>query len=300
MTPGRWLAPVLLALPGCAEVLDIPEDPAVVAPGPWHCLEQPALPPIPAASTATVQVAACDLLSNCATPVTGLRARLCERADATCDSPLATDIVDSSGLLSFTVPTPADGFAGYLQIDSATELCTNPSLGDFGPALCALAPGCDPAAPDDACRVPLYARSLLFFDPPVFNDTTQPISLPLVPSTGMSTLAAAAHAGGLDLSTGSLFVTALDCDGRRAAGVSYRIDRDQDRVTPLYLVNAAASDAALETDDSGLGGFWGVPPGVINVTGNDPDSHPVGALAAFTAALTVSYGFLAPPLAASP
>ena len=300
MTPSWRLGPLWVALAGCAHVLDIPDDPELVATGPWRCLGEPQPTPVPAASSALVEVIACDLVTKCKTRVTGLSARLCARPDTDCDSPLSVDIVDEGGLLSFTVPTPLVGFDGYLEVTSASELCTNPSLGELGPVLCGLSPACDTEAPDAACEVPLYARALLFFNPPIVSDTSEPLSLPLLPSTAIPTLAAAAHAGAPDPTAGHLFITALDCDSEPAAGVSYRIDRDQDRVTPLYPAEAVPNDTAVETDGSGIGGFLGVPAGLVRVTGNNAELREIGAISAFAAPSTVSYTFLAPGAAASP
>jgi len=320
MTPRWRLGLVWGALAGCADVLDIPDDPELVESGPWRCLGQPEAAPAPASSSAQVQVAACDFLSeSCQTPVTGLRARLCpSNVDVDCAEPLAVDIVDQGGLLSFSVPTGPGGFDGYLEVESATEMCTNPSLGAQGAVLCGLSPECDPQAPSQACEVPLYARALLFFNPPVFNDTTRPIPLPLLPSAAMPSLSAAAHETPLDRTTGALFITALDCDGEPAAGVTYRIDRDEDRAAQLYVARGDPTDAVSRTDGSGLGGFVGVPPGIVGVQGSIADARTggntaegtrqdtreereetaervaIGALQTFTQPLTMSYAFLSP------
>lgn len=308
MTPRWRLGLMWGALAGCADVLDIPDDPELVASGPWRCLGQPESARAATSGSARVQVAACDFESeSCGTPVTGLRARLCpSNVDVDCAEPLSVAIMDQGGLLSFSVPTSPEGFDGYLEVESATELCTNPSLGPQGAVLCGLLPECDPAAPSQACEVPLFARALLFFNPPIFNDTTRPIPLPLVPSVAMPALSAAAHEATLDRTTGNLFITALDCDGEPAAGVTYRIDRDEDRAAQLYLADGDPTGAASSTDGTGLGGFVGVPPGIVGVQGSidaggsSQDIHAevaVGALETFTQPLTMSYAFLSPAAA---
>ena len=82
----RWwlLAAALAATPGlpaCSQVLDIPDDPRVVATGPWRCLNQ--LPVAPAASgpLASVRVQACNFITNCTTMASGLTAKLCDKRD---------------------------------------------------------------------------------------------------------------------------------------------------------------------------------------------------------------------------
>jgi hypothetical protein len=277
---------------GCAEVLDIPDAPELIDPSPWSCLAEPMDRPVPPAPSAIMRVQACDFVSpECTTPVTGLTARVCAKLDGFCTDPIVTNLVDDVGLLEFEVPTPPGGFDGYLEVTSATELCTSAAFGTTGPLLCAVSPACNPEAPDDNCRVPIYARSLLFFNPPVTIDTFEPQLLPLIPAAAIPGLAAAAGAT-LDPSTGNLFVTALDCEGRPAAGVRYRLDAEEG--TPLYVHDGVVSDATLETDGTGVGGFLGVPIGLAQVSGVVGESQVVGRVGVRSAPFTMTYTVLAP------
>jgi hypothetical protein len=276
---------------GCAQVLDIPEDPEVV--GRWRCLSEPLPEPVPLATTAEVQVQACDFMDGCTGEVSGMSARLCRQADVYCTNPVAEDIVDVDGLMTFSVPTPLIGFNGYLEVTPSTALCTDPVFGDFGPLLCGLARDCNLEAPDDNCQVPIYARALLFFNPPIFNDTPQPLQLPLLRATDIPIMLQAAGTQ-LDPTTGNLFITALDCDGQRAAGVTYSMQQNPSSVTQLYVHEGLPNKDDLETDDSGVGGFLGVPVGYVNVTGYNEDRDVVGETAVHAAPFTMTYTAIMP------
>ena len=39
----------------------------------------------------------------------------------------------------------------------------------------------------------------------------------------------------IDPTTGNLFITAFDCTGQRAAGVTYAISKNKNTVVPLYV-----------------------------------------------------------------
>jgi hypothetical protein len=284
---------ILLAFAGCAEVLDIPEDPALV--GRWRCLGAGAPAPVPLATNAVVQVQACDFIDNCATPVTGLTARLCAQRNVGCTNPLKEDIFDTNGdgLLTFDVPTMPKGFNGYLEVTSTTALCTGDAFGDFGPMLCGLLPGCDPAAPDQRCQAPVYARAMLFFNPPISQEVSAPLQLPLIPTVEIPAMLGAAGAQ-LNPGTGNLFITALDCDGVPASGVTYGMAEHQESVTQLYMHGGLPNKTDLVTDESGVGGFLGVPGGFAYVTAYNENLEVVGETSVQTAPFTMTYTAIAP------
>jgi hypothetical protein len=293
---GRACALVaLLSLSGCAEILDIPDNATLALQGPWRCLGHPEPAPIPSQGSATVRVEACDFISNCLQPVTGLTARLCAKRDVACTNPIRTDIRDVGGVLELAVPTAQGGFDGYLEISAPPAPCTDRAR--FGAAasglLCSLVPECDPSAPDERCDIPSYARSLLFFNPPVTGDLAQPLRVPMLSSGGLPAVVQAAGAT-LDPTTGNLFITALDCDGTPTAGVTYAISQHQDVVTQLYVDNGVVSDTALRTDQSGIGGFVGVPAGFVEVTAFKEDFEPIGDIGVLAAPFTMTYCALVP------
>jgi len=281
-----------LSLGGCAQVLDIPDDPEVV--GRWRCLSEPPPTPVPSATTAQVRVQACDFMRQCSVRVSDLTARLCLQLDPFCTNPIAEGIQDVDGLMTFSVPTPLMGFNGYLDVMSSMELCTDPIFGDFGPTMCQMAsPECNPEAPTEACLVPVYARGLLFFNPRVYNDVEEPMQLPLIPAAAIPTMLQAAGAQ-LDPTKGNLFVTALDCDGRPASGVTYSLKDNAESVTQLYVHEGQPNRTDLVTDESGVGGFLGVPAGFANVIGYNEDRETVGEAGVTAAQFTMTYTAIAP------
>ncbi len=302
ITPGAFAA-IVLALPaasGCGEILDIPEHPKLV--GPWRCLQEPASVAPPEDMTATVRVQACNFVSsNCGEPVVGLTASLCNKKDLSCTQPVRANVHDVNGELTFDVPTKGtvgSGFDGYAEIVSSTALCTSEMFGEAGALLCSLAAGCDPLSGGPNCYVPTFTPALVFFNPPVTADLAKPVTVQLVPSAAVPMIIQALNRD-FDTTTGNVFVTAIDCDGKPAAGVRLEMKQHQDRVTVLYIDDGVISDTATETDASGLGGFLGVPSGFVVVSGTiADDSAPsksvvIGEVGLHVAPSKISYGTLA-------
>ena len=291
------LATVLTAMTACSDLLGIPSDPTLVATGPWRCLNQtPAVAPTALSPQATVRVQACNFITNCTTNVTGLTAKLCDKRDVGCNSPRLTGIADSNGEFRFQVPTAGGGFDGYLLIDSQVASCTDPeAFGSVaGKVLCDLvAPTCDLGAPDARCYLKMYAPSMLFFNPPIAADVTEPIPLQLFPTSGLPAVIGAAGIH-VDPAGGNLLIQALDCNGKPAAGVTYRISQYGSQVSPLYVSNGIVSESVTQTDASGVGGFVGIPPGFISVTGYNSDAVAIGEIGVQTAASVLTYSALLP------
>jgi hypothetical protein len=293
----------LIELAACANVLELAENPQLVDTSPWRCVKKPLVPEPPSNDKAVVRVHVCNFVSsNCGEAVTGLTASLCNKRDVNCASPIRSDIQQAAGDFSFTVPTGGDlgvGFDGYLQISSATALCTDESV--FGPGaqmLCGLTAGCDPAKPDDRCRLPTYSPSLLFFNPPVRADLAQPLVLPLIPTSAALSLTQAAG-GDVDPTTGNVFITARDCDDKPAAGARFGMtSHNDDHVTILYVRDGVISSSAVATDESGIGGLLGVPAGFSSIAGfagvdGSPDTK-FGEIGVQVAPFTITYATLAP------
>lgn len=285
---------------GCGQVLDIPSDPQLVeeqqqATGPWACLGQEAEPMDPENKTATVRVFACNFIStNCSEEVTGLTANLCDKRDVGCTNPIEEGITEKNGLFEFEVDTAGAGFDGYLEVFASPEMCTDEEVfGEAGALLCGLNPDCDPENPDENCMVPTFAPAMLFFNPGITADVEQPFGLPLLPSAGLPAVVMAAGAD-LDPTTGNLFITAVDCEGMPAAGVTYSISDDQDKVTQLYVKDGAVTNSELQTDASGIGGFVGVPPGFAEVEAFNEDNVRIGSIGVISRPFTMTYSALVP------
>jgi hypothetical protein len=286
---------------GCADILDIPETPMLVVADPWECRSDGVTqqPPAPRPDTAHVRVQSCNFIStNCAMPVTGLTASLCNKKDYNCNVPLRANIRDANGELNFDVPTggaQSAGFDGYLQVTPSSELCTNEAM--FGAFACALAPNCNVAAPDDNCKLPLFVPGLLFFNPPVAVDPPQPFVLPMLPYATAVNLVVAAGAQRADTTVGSVFVTGLDCDGHPAAGLTFRISPGTPLYGSVYQANGVISTAATETDESGLGGLLGISAGFVTITaytGEPGAQRAVASVGVQIVPSTVTYVTLVP------
>jgi hypothetical protein len=278
-------------------VLDIPDDPQLVATGPWRCLSQaPSVTAMPAAGQAKVSVQACNFISDCTTNASGLTARLCDKRDVGCINPRLSGLTDTNGEFTFQVPTAGGGFDGYLLVDSQVASCTD--SGAFGAVagktLCDLAaPSCDLAAPDVRCSVKIYAPAMLFFNPPIVADSDTPLPLQLFPTSGLPAVIGAA---GIQVNPagGNLFIQALDCDGKPAAGVTYQLAQNGNQVSPLYIENGIVSVAVTHTDASGVGGFVGVSPGFVSVTGYNSDGVAIGQIGVQAAPSVLTYTALLP------
>jgi len=288
---------LLLAFTACSEVLDIPSDPKVVATGPWRCLNQtPVVATATPAAMANVRVQTCNFITNCTTSVTGLTAQLCDKRDVGCNAPRLTGITQTDGEFRFQVPTAGGGFDGFLLVDSQVASCTDTeSFGTVaGKVLCDLvAPTCDITAPDTRCYLKVYAPSMLFFNPPIAADVTTPIPLQLFPTSGLPAVIGAAGIQ-VDPTAGNLFIQALDCDGKPAAGVTYQISQYATQVSPLYVNNGIVTESVTHTDATGVGGFVRVPPGFVSVTGLNSDGVAIGEIGVQAAASVLTYSALLP------
>lgn len=305
-TPANWrlfLSVAFLQL-GCADVLDIPSDPRLVESGPWRCVGSAPQKSASLASDAEVRVRTCDFITDCTTDVTGLSAKLCDKRDVGCNQPRLRDITDTNGEFKFRVPTAGGGFDGYLRVDSSLAYCTDvDAFGAVaGSTLCGVtSPECDLGAPDARCYVTIFAPAMLFFNPPIVRDVLEPLPLQMFPSSGLPAVIAAAGIR-IDPAGGSLFLQALDCDGKPASGVRFEVAQHQDVVHPLYVDNGVVSSGATHTDGTGVGGFIGVPPGFVTVTGYNESGAPIAEVGLQAAASILTYGTLSPPtgMAAGP
>jgi hypothetical protein len=279
-------------LPGCAELVSFPDDPTLAEAGPWDCVAAPAPSVDPSSSTVTVRVQTCDSFGDCSIPIEGLSAELCEKLDVGCSRPVLRGMTPVNGMFEMDVPIDERGFDGYLKVTSQTEACSANGA-DLGALPCSLAPACDPATPDERCQLPQYAPALFFFAPPIRSEPAQPFVLSLMRLAAVPALAQAAGAP-FDSELGNLVVTGVDCNGARAAGLSYELRQHPDGATPLYMANGILSNSLAETDETGVGAFVGVPPGFVDVLGSAGDTGTVGGVGVQVSRLSISYATLAP------
>lgn len=286
---------------GCADILDLPDSPGLVTGDRWDCspiVEQPRK------ATAHVTVHVCDYFSaNCGTPVRGVTAQLCNRKDFGCKQPVSTGIMDvgENGDLSFDVRTggpSGEGFDGYLLVMPPVDLCTNEAAFGGSGACAMTGPECDPAAPDPSvCSLPLFIPGLLFFDPPITNDLTRQMELPLLPWLGAVSFITAAGSTSVDPALGSVLATALDCDGHPASGISFAAETGAPQFGTLYQ-NGGVATKGRATDDTGVGGLLGIPERFVEISahlaGDGLNAKPLAASSIQVLASTVSYVTLSP------
>jgi hypothetical protein len=282
---------------GCAALVEIPDDPRLVASGPWDCLSDLDSRPVPDVSTARVRVRVCDALLGCSLPPQGLVAKICGKLDATCASPLPTTISYEGGVFEFNVSTGTLGFDGYLDISGPVALCTDRGVfGDASSALCAMLPECDPASPDLRCSIPVYLRARAFFNPPIVADHEL---APLTLVTLAASLGIAQATGTMadPRTTGSLLPTVLDCDGVPAEGVTFSMESPQaDTIRLMYVENNIPSVTRDQTDVTGNGVFIGVPGGFASVVAHTSEGERIGSAGANVAAYSNSFITLVPSL----
>jgi hypothetical protein len=289
--PSLFTALALLA--GCADVLDIPDDPALVERGPWTCSTN-ALEPAPLAPTARVRLKACGAFGDCSSSVTGLSAKVCRKLDVGCTQPIVEGVSDVAGVLEFDVPTGSRGFDGYVALSSSGEPCdTASAAGGFASAVCSLLPGCNGNGADPSCQLPAYAPVMLFFNPPVISDSLVPIELPLVPTLSLPALVGATGSD-FDPMSGNLLVTTLDCAAAPAAGVQYALNREPPSEQVLYVENGVLSNDSSLTDPTGMGAFVGLTPGFVNVTAYDAAGLRIGSIGVRVAPFTITQSLLLP------
>jgi len=278
------------SLPACAELVSFPDDPSLAEAGPWDCVAAPTPSLPPTTSTLTVRVRACDSFGDCSVPIEGLSAELCGKLDVGCTRPMLSELTPIDGMFEVEVPLDERGFDGYLKVSSPTASCADAGP-ELAPSLCAFVPDCDPAAPDERCQVPLYAPALFFFT--LQSEPNEPFSLSLMRLAAVPALAQAAGAP-FDPALGNLVVTGLDCNGARAAGLSYELREQPRDVTPLYMSNGILSRSLAQTDVTGVGAFVGVPPGFVDVLGFTGGDATVGGVGVQVSRLAISYATLAP------
>jgi hypothetical protein len=241
-------------LAGCAQLLELPEDPELAVES--LCADNPA-PPGP---NAHVRVSLCNWASpNCSHLVQGVVMQVCDRRDIECVAPLVPSVTDHNGVLEFDVPTLGAygaGFDGYLRMSST----------------------CD-GQPDCVTIQP----TSYVLNPPIYGAAD--LTLPVIPKTVLAPLLGMAGAGG-DPNQGMLLILARDCLGNPVAGASYELSPAQG--APLYMTHGIVSPSATATDGSGLGGFLGVPPGVATVKSRGHKNDPLGETSLFVTPGTIT------------
>jgi hypothetical protein len=223
----------------------------------WTCVERDPVPRVAEGETVEVTMELYDPVR----PTVGLArvgVRACARLDVTCATPLAGPVdTDAAGHATLTVP---GSFDGYLELKSTSAV-----------------------------------PAIWFFSPRPIRATTYRV--PLLSAAGFGDVAKNSGAT-IDPARGHVFLFALDCDltfGTFAPGVSFSVEPAEATTRSFYLAGGLPSTTATQTDESGIGGFVNLAPGVVTVRGSIvATKRPSGTASVLVRPGTVTYSAIAP------
>ena len=238
----------------------------------WGCLGN-VVTPMPKKPKVAVSVPLIQLLTK--KPVTDVSALVCAKIDVNCSSPLAQTVPDMNGVLKLTLDAGFDGFVIIV-----------PNLPDGG---CPTDAGQDAAT----CLGPLTIPSLVFFNPPLVDDTTY-ITVLMLSYASLVQLAAS-NGDTIDPTQGAVFMQAIDCAAHPAKDVAVSLDSTSSQTHGFYFSSGLPSLTASSTDVTGYAGFINVPIGARTVTGIlKPTQKFIGKTSVFARAGFISYTTMAP------
>jgi hypothetical protein len=188
-------------------------------------------------------------------PRANVQADLCNKVDVECSTPLYTATSDATGLVTMQVP---GAFSGYVLLQAPDVL-----------------PG------------------LYFFNPPIDHD--QEIPPILMPTPLANNLLVGQIGGTQGPNHGNALITAHDCQGAAAAGVTFAT-ADGDAMTKTFFSSRGLPSAsATATDSDGYGGMINLPSGAVTVTGSlSADGRTVGTISLLVRAGGISYSRIVP------
>ena len=189
----------------------------------WRCERPPARA---LSDTVKLDILVRDSLSLNA--VSGVSAKVCQKLDLTCKTPLSTVTTGADGHVVVTVPAT---LAGYLQLDADTYI----------PAL--------------------------YFLPTVLPSDGKLDPIPLLGSSVTDGLAFSLGSS-LDPKRGHMMLIAEDCFGAALAGVSFSSNTADKSTIQFYVRDLLPSTTETQTAEIGNGGYLNFPPGnaVIDLT----------------------------------
>jgi hypothetical protein len=116
-----------------------------------------------------------------------------------------------------------------------------------------------------------HVPTLYFFNPPVDRDQQIP---PLSLSTPAGRAALLGQLGA-DTARGEILVTAQDCLGHPASGVTFGVSPKDPAAIGYYLVNGLPTNGASATDATGYGGFMNLSRNATTITATLEESQTV-------------------------
>jgi hypothetical protein len=159
------------------------------------------------------------------TPVANAQVKLCRKIDVDCATPSSAGSSDGHGEVSFTVDMV--DFTGYLAVQASG-----------------------------------IVPKLYFFNPPVDRDQAVTVSLASPAAyTGLLLQLGRQPAPG----HGSIVISAADCTGAPATGVTYATSNGDTLTSAFYTVKGLPTLSGTATDSDGYGGLINVPAGAATV-----------------------------------
>jgi hypothetical protein len=194
----------------------------------WGCLKKP--PEVVSdPGPFTINFHAQEILTQ--DPVPGAAVKVCRKIDVECEDPEATGLVtDANGDVSLQISRTSAGaaFSGYVMFDKAEMV-----------------------------------SGIYMFNPAVTSDLTLTVQ---IASPGIvAALTGSVGAPQLE-DRGIMLLNVLDCEGKAAAGVSYKSDHFDDASRVFYTVDGLPNTSVNATDATGYGGFVNIIPGTVAVT----------------------------------
>jgi hypothetical protein len=211
-----------------------------------------ATPPPIDAGTGTFHARLTVLAGVTQQPLAGIEAQLCLKLDIDCTAPIASPVFsDANGLVDFVVDA---GFDGYVVLTGST-----------------------------------VAPTLYFFNPPVTANSAAPAQVSLL-GPSQVTLFAEQVGATLLANRGIVILTAVDCQGNPAPGVSFTVSTGDAMTAAFYTVGTLPTGKAQYTDNSGYAGLANVPSGVAAVTGTlASDGRALGTLGLLVRGGAITY-----------
>jgi len=243
---GRAVLPALGSLVACtsfesgADVLVSEVENVAPFPGQdWSCLSTTRPPGPFQANAPTARVVYTVRLLDLATltPVPDVRVRACALTNLNCDAPVTLDLLVDADGW-VDIPLP-EGFSGYLEIESPTTIPT------------------------------------LFLIPPELPGPRESEFPGVLPTTADFALLAAAILGRPQAAAeGAIAFRVFDCSWNPAPGVSISADVPG---TPYYFQGGLPNPRGGSTDEAGIAGIMGIPPGLITVRMRQRDGLDIAA-----------------------
>jgi hypothetical protein len=252
----------------------------------WGCLGNVKVETPPPSMMANVSLPFFDLINM--VPITGVGIQVCAKLDVECSRPIDSRIIpaDADGIAHFKVPSYFNGYG--IVYDLAYD-GGPPSTDDAGD-------GGDDAGGGDGGPNPTASRflpSVIFFNPPIVNDTVYNY-VPLLTRVDIVKLAAA-QGNTFDPSLGMLFAGMLDCTRKPVAGVTWDPSIVDTKTKRFFYVNGFPDESAEATDPTGFGGLLNSRTGSVTINARvQTTGKAIGSATVLVRPGWASYTYLAP------